>query len=93
MEQLKLDIEDNVVTKFTMTPHLKNRTRQILSILRDRDWITVEELSTLTGYDKQGSISALCRNLRKKKHGSHKVIGRYNKNKIYEYRLIEEDVK
>jgi hypothetical protein len=67
MEQLKLDIEDNVVTKFTMTPHLTHRMRQILSILRDRDWITVEELCTLSGYYKQGSISALCRDLRKKK--------------------------
>ena len=92
MEQLKLDIEDNVVTKFTMTPHLAHRMRQILSILRDRDWITVEELCALSGYYKQGSISALCRDLRKEKYGSHKVIGRYNKNKIYEYRLIEEDV-
>jgi len=65
MEQLKLDIEDNVVTEFTMTPHLANRMRQILSILRDRDWITVEELCELSGYDKQMSISALCRDLRK----------------------------
>ena len=80
-----------VLKPFVMTTNLKGRTREILEILREGSWITVEELSNRTGYDRQGSISALCRNLRKKKHGSHNVIGRYNTDRVYEYKLIQEE--
>ena len=73
---------------FVMTEHLTGRTGEILEILKEGDWVTVEELSNRTGYDRQGSISALCRNLRKKKYGGYEVIGRYNTDKVYEYKLV-----
>ena len=73
---------------FVMTPHLEGRIGQILEILKENDWVTVEELSKRTGYTKQGSISALVRNLRKKKNGGYKIDGRYNAQRIYEYKLV-----
>ena len=73
---------------FVMTEHLEGRIGEILEILKENAWVTVEELSKRTGYTKQGSISALVRNLRKKKNGGYKIDGRYNAQRIYEYRLV-----
>ena len=73
---------------FVMTEHLEGRIGEILAILKENAWVTVEELSKRTGYTKQGSISALVRNLRKKKNGGYKIDGRYNAQRIYEYRLV-----
>tara|TARA_R110000765_G_scaffold7452_4_gene24289 strand:+ start:543 stop:884 length:342 start_codon:yes stop_codon:yes gene_type:complete len=93
MGQLELNLDDDGPGHFVMTKHLQGRTKEILDILLEGGWITVEELSDRTGYDRQGSISALCRNLRKEKYGGHNVLGRYNADKIYEYRLSGPNVE
>jgi len=73
---------------FVMTKHLEGRIGEILEILKENAWVTLEELSKRTGYTKHCSLSALVRDLRKKKNGGYKIDGRYNAQRIYEYRLV-----
>ena len=73
---------------FVMTEHLEGRIGEILEILKENAWVTLEELSKRTGYTKHCSLSALVRDLRKKKNGGYKIDGRYNAQRIYEYRLV-----
>ena len=73
---------------FVMTKHLEGRIGEILEILKENAWVTLEELSKRTGYTKHCSLSALVRDLRKKKNGGYKIDGRYNTQRIYEYRLV-----
>lgn len=50
-------------------------------------WMTVVEIHAVTG-DPHNSIQAQCRNLRKQKHGGHRVLSRYrNGNGPTEYIL------
>jgi|TARA_R110000822_G_scaffold42120_3_gene114809 hypothetical protein len=79
------DVNDN---GFMLTPHLKTRLRQVYNVLLEGDWVSIEAISERTKYNNLTSISARCRDLRKEKYGGHNVIGRYNADKIYEYRLV-----
>ena len=65
----------------------KGMSPQILDILKDGEWHTVQEISKEIGYLETGT-SAGIRSLRKKNYGKLNVVGKWLGG-VYHYRLEE----
>lgn len=68
--------------------HLDNLTQvqRVLTVMKNGDWLTLEEISVITG-DTTPSISARLRDLRKPKFGAYIVERRKVHESLYEYRV------
>lgn len=66
---------------------LDNQLMRVKTVMRDKSWRTLREISSITG-DPESSISAQLRHLRKPKHGSHTVNRRSRKGNLFEYQLV-----
>lgn len=79
----------------TRTDHtrLSSQHLRIRTLMFDKKWRTLQEISEVTG-DPVASISAQLRHLRKKRFGSHTVERRSRGNRdkgLFEYRVIKHD--
>jgi hypothetical protein len=63
----------------------KGMSSQILGILQDGEWHTVQDISKEIGYLETGTSAGL-RSLRKKNHGKRNVVGKWLGG-VYHYRL------
>ena len=61
---------------------------RIFELMRDGQWRTLDEISTVTG-DPPASVSAQLRHLRKRRFGAHLVEREHVGRGLYRYRLIE----
>jgi len=60
---------------------------RVRDVLRDGEWKTLEEVSSITG-DTTPSISARLRDLRKPRFGNHLIIKRKVNDNLFEYRMV-----
>jgi hypothetical protein len=70
------------------TSRLESQLLRIWSVMATGTWLTLEEISRLTG-DPPASISAQLRHLRKPRFGGHEVEKIYLGNGLYRYRVIK----
>lgn len=66
---------------------LKNQMARIATLMGDREWRTLSEISQATG-DPEASISAQLRHLRKARFGGHHVDKVHVENGLYRYRVV-----
>lgn len=58
----------------------------VLSVMRDGEWHTLDAISAATGHP-QASVSARLRDLRKPRWGSHTVERAYVERGLFKYRM------
>jgi hypothetical protein len=66
---------------------LTGQLERVYSVMRDRQWHTLESISQVTR-DPQASISAQLRHLRKARFGGYVVERRHVGGGLYEYRML-----
>jgi hypothetical protein len=66
---------------------LTSQIKKIKDTMQDGQWRTLKEIASSTGAP-EASVSAQLRNLRKEKHGGHKVNRKHISNGLYLYQLI-----
>ena len=67
---------------------LTAQMQDILKVITDKKWHTVDEIHEATGHP-HASISAQLRNMRKEQFGGLEVLGRYRAGtRIFEYRFM-----
>lgn len=70
---------------------LSRLTRQIdkiKAVIADGEWISLAEISELTGFP-HASVSAQLRNLRKKRFGGHTIERSWSGQGLYLYRFVK----
>ena len=68
---------------------LTGQIKRVFGVMKNSDWITVAEISDITG-DPQTSISAQIRHLRKERFGGFDIPARRrNDSSLYEYKLLD----
>lgn len=70
---------------------LGSQMSRIFNVMKDGTWRALVHISTETG-DREASISAQLRHLRKARFGGHKVERRYMGNGLYQYRIEPKEI-
>ena len=66
---------------------LTSQIEKIKDTMQDEQWRTLKQIASSTKAP-EASVSAQLRNLRKEKHGGHKVNRKHISNGLYRYQLI-----
>ena len=69
------------------SPRLSVQYERIFTLMKDAEWRTLPEISTLCE-DPPASVSAQLRHMRKRRFGLHTVNRRYLGGGLYEYQLL-----
>ena len=70
---------------------LTGQNRRVYDVVAGGDWLTLDEISQITG-DPQASVSARLRDLRKDKFGAATIERNYRGDRaqgLYEYRMVQ----
>ena len=65
---------------------LMSQLRDVKKVMIDGQWLTLEQISCITGHP-QASVSARIRDLRKPKFGGHTVERRHVRRGLFQYKL------
>jgi hypothetical protein len=69
---------------------LNAQMRRVFDVVKDGEWVTLRELSEMTG-SPEASVSARLRDFRKKQFGGFLVERNRVAGGLYEYRLVQEN--
>jgi len=65
---------------------LRAQLHRVLNAISDHEWLTLHQISAITG-DPEASVSARLRDLRKDKFGGYTIERQYAGEGLWEYRL------